>query len=181
MPPFFLRIVRDWRQLRHLRHTSMDVTISTPLLEFWAKIANFKSQGQRIFPTLVSLAEAVFTLPVSNATVERAFSMLGIIKTKLRNHLAIPMVEAIMTIRYGLRRRGETCDNFEILPEMLSRFNQRMYDHKRAAAHRPAVAAAGPSQSLGQDKANEICDDVDMSQVLADVEELFGKPILIIC
>ena len=53
---------------------------------------------------------ALLCLPTYNATVERLFSMMGLIKNKVRNSLAISMVEAILTTRHGILRRGETCD-----------------------------------------------------------------------
>ena len=47
-------------------------------------------------PTLTSLLRCQNCLPTSNATVEQLFSVVGVIKTKLRNRLAIYMVEGIL-------------------------------------------------------------------------------------
>ena len=44
------------------------------------------------------------------------------------------MVEAVLTVRYNLRRRGETCETFTVLPEMMQLFNYNMYDHIKAQA-----------------------------------------------
>ena len=95
-------------ELRRLRHTSLplEVTGATPLIEFWTEIAKFKSERSLLFPHFTQLASILHCLLISNATVERLFSVMGVVKSKLRNHLAIPTVEAILATRHGLRRRG---------------------------------------------------------------------------
>ena len=88
------------------------------------------------------------------------------------------MVEAILATRHGLRRRGESCANFKILPEMMQRFNQNMYDHIRARAVAPAQDAAQPVQGAGPN-AEEDNGDAEMAEILNDVEELFGEPVFL--
>merc|ERR1739838_1074182 len=80
------------------------------------------------------LASTLLCLPISNATVERLFSIMSVIKNKLCNHLAVPIVEAILTTQLGFKRRGESCANLKVLPGMMENFNSNMYDHVRAAA-----------------------------------------------
>ena len=99
---------------------------------------------------------------------------MAVIKTKLRNSLAIPMVEAILSVRYGFKRRGENCSTFEILPAMLTRFNTTMYDHKRT---KTTASLEVPDQ--GNEVANDGNDDQEFIQVLNDVEELFGQPVFL--
>ena len=72
-------------ELRRLRHTSLplEVTGATPLIEFWTEIAKFKSGGSLPFPHLTQLASILLCLPISNATVERLFSVMGVVKSKL--------------------------------------------------------------------------------------------------
>ena len=91
---------------------------------------------------------------------------MGCVKSKLCNSLAIPMVEAILATHQGLKRRGETCGNLKILPEMLRRFNLRMYGERRKEEQ--------PAQQNTQEEAEE--EEEDMVQVLNDVEELFEDP-----
>ena len=78
------------------------------------------------------------------------------------------MVEAILTIRSGLRRRGETCSNFKILPGMMERFNSRMYDHHRARE------AGGPARAQVEVEEEE---DGDFEDILNDVEAAVGQPV----
>ena len=99
---------------------------------------------------------------------------MAVIKYKLRNLLAIPMVESILSVRYGLKRRGENCSTFEILPAMLTRFNTTMYDHKRT---KTTASLEVPDQ--GNEVANDGNGDQEFIQVLNNVEELFGQPVLL--
>lgn len=169
----------EWRLLKH---TPVGATSTTPLLQFWTAVARYKCGADPVFPNLTRLASSMFVLPISNASVERLFSVMGVVKNKLRNVLAMPMVDAILAVRYGLVRRGETCDNFEVLPAMLSRFNQSMYDHKRVQAEAPSQAQASaqaPAASQG-DGRGEGEEDEEMLEILRDVEELFGEPIFLV-
>ena len=110
-------IEADWRRLRH---TTMDVNSSTPMFDFWAHVAKVKSGDDALFPEITRLVSAFISLPISNTTVERLFSVMSVIKTKLQNTLAIPMVESILGVRYSLQCQNETCVTMAILPEMLS-------------------------------------------------------------
>ncbi|KYN16079.1 hypothetical protein ALC57_11688, partial [Trachymyrmex cornetzi] len=50
----------------------------------------------------------------SNADVERTFSQLNLVKSKIRNRLQNIMVNTILHIRYGLKRHDKCCYNYEI-------------------------------------------------------------------
>jgi hypothetical protein len=127
-----------------------------------------------LFPHLTKIVAILISLPCSNATVERLFSIMGVIKNKLRNLMAIPMVEAVLATRLGLKRRGETCANMTILPEMMRRFNHSMYDHRRV---RPAEERVpGPAE---REVDAENGDDDDMIQILNDVKDLLGEPVFV--
>ena len=60
------------------------------------------------------------------------------------------------------------CSKFEVLPEMIRLFNTSMYDHKC-----PQIVV-NPGAGVN----NEADDDKELPQVLNDVEELFGDPVL---
>ena len=160
-----------------LRHTSLgDTNSSTPLVKFWTSVSKLGTAEAPLFPHLTKLVSILICLPTSNATVERLFSVMGVIKTKLRNRLAIPMVEGILATRYGLKRRNETCANMIILPSMLAKFNLSMYSYKvtEPQGQRDIVNANADSQEA--DAANE---NADIVEVLNDVEALLGEPIFI--
>lgn len=69
-------------------------------------------------------------LPLSNASVERAFSIYGIIKSKLRNRLSLDMLQSLMMVRFSLQRDYGSCQNFIPNANMLNLFNVKMYDFK---------------------------------------------------
>ena len=56
----------------------------------------------------------VLSLPHSNADVERLFSQVGIVKTKLRNRMRISTLNSILAIKYGLKRHGQCCYQYEL-------------------------------------------------------------------
>ena len=72
----------------------------------------------------------MLTLPFSNAAVETVFSVMSIVKPNLRNRLICETVASIITVRYGLKLRGEKCSGMKISTEMMKCFNVSMYDLK---------------------------------------------------
>ena len=80
------------------------------------------------------------------------------------------MVEAIQCNAPWPETTGKSCANFKILPEIMQRFNQNMYDHKRP---RPVEPAAQPEQGAGPNAEGDN-GNAKMAEILNDVEELFG-------
>ena len=74
------RLDGEWQCLRH---TTLEVNASSTLLEFWSAVATFKSGEGLLFPQLTQLAAILICFPGSNATIERVFSVVGAVKTKL--------------------------------------------------------------------------------------------------
>ncbi|KAL0830039.1 hypothetical protein ABMA28_003497 [Loxostege sticticalis] len=59
---------------------------------------------------LATFAITVLTLlPHSNADIERVFSQVNLVKTKLRNSLSISTLNAILYVRFGLKRVNKYC------------------------------------------------------------------------
>ena len=120
-----------------------------------------------MFPCLTRLFEALFCLPVSNATVVRLFSVMNVIKTKLRNGFAASMVEALLLVKTGIKRKGQDCTTFVPLPSMFKRFNKDMY-----CVSKTTTNSAEPSEKCQSSNMPE--DDQDLNHILNDVvEELF--------
>ena len=99
--------------------------------------------------------------------------------------------EAILTTRYGMKRKGQTSATFEASPLMLEKFNQSMYDHKRTGQE-PLIPPNTQTQLGGREEEEEEEEAVvaagaeeeaavgtDMIQILNDVQELFGDPVFI--
>lgn len=101
---------------------------SNDALKFWTQVYIESGQEENDpFFNVCKFALSILSLPMSNAAVERVFSLMSIVKSKLRNRLQGKTVNAILTVRYGLIWRGETCKNFVISDDMLWKFNQNIY------------------------------------------------------
>ncbi|KYN14500.1 hypothetical protein ALC57_13294, partial [Trachymyrmex cornetzi] len=71
------------------------------------------------------LVLALMSLPFSNASVERIFSIINIIKDKLRNRMSVETADTILRIRSNL---PNGCIAFEPTEDMLNKFNsETMY------------------------------------------------------
>lgn len=66
------------------------------------------------YDELSSLVIMILSLPHSNGEIERVFSQMNIIKSKLRNRMKTESANALLHIRYGLRRTGNTCVTYEL-------------------------------------------------------------------
>ncbi|KAH8018853.1 hypothetical protein HPB51_012807 [Rhipicephalus microplus] len=90
----------QWRNLRHVKWCCTDTTDG-----FWAEVGSYRdAHGDNPFAELDTLAMTVLSLPFSNAGVERCFSDMSIVKSKRRNRLDIYTLNALLTVRNGLRR-----------------------------------------------------------------------------
>lgn len=90
--------------------------------KFWTEVMNYKdSQGFPVFNELATFAVSLLSLPHSNAEVERLFSQMNVVKSKLRNRMVLKTLNAILTIRSGLKRMGKCCSDFVIPPDLLTK------------------------------------------------------------
>lgn len=100
--------------------------------KFWSQAWKYKnSGGEFAFRELAEYAIRVFCLPTSNAVVERVFSVMNVVKTKLRNKMSAELLEAILRIKIRFYANKICCDSFIPTKEMLSRFTSRvMYPYR---------------------------------------------------
>lgn len=110
--------IKEWNLL-HNHTATVDNRTSTE--SYWSEVWDIKDAGgaQR-FGNISKLVLALLSLPFSNASVERAFSILSIVKDKLRNKMSVAMVEAIMHVRLTL---SVDCCDFKPTVRMLKLFN----------------------------------------------------------
>jgi hypothetical protein len=67
---------------------------------FWKKVVNPKNAaGDYMFRELALFAFKMLSVPSSNTVVKRSFSVMNIIKSKLRNKMLLELLNAIMTIK----------------------------------------------------------------------------------
>lgn len=101
----------QWSELAFLslpdicEDVSDDVKIDdVDIVHFWACVLNYKNAGgEQPFKELALFVLALLTLPISNAVVERAFSVMSCIKARRRNRLQLRMLEALMRVRIHMK------------------------------------------------------------------------------
>ena len=112
---------RNWKQ-----DSSFDGTIPDTAVEFWSRVAEVQtSLGDKPFKELAAYALNCLTTPVSNAVVERTFSLLSSIKTKQRNRMKLELLNAIIRIRSKLQFDENCCVGFKTTRRMLELFTAK--------------------------------------------------------
>lgn len=89
---------------------------------FWYEVSMYRdSSDTNPFFELSEFALKLLVLPWSNAEVERLFSQMNIIKTKARNKMGTKLLDSILTIKSGLRRRNTCCLKYQFPPDVLKK------------------------------------------------------------
>ncbi|KAK3919988.1 SCAN domain-containing protein 3 [Frankliniella fusca] len=117
-------------------------------IKFWGNVWDMKNgAGKQPYKELAEYVLALLSLPLSNAVVERLFSLLAVVENKQRNCLSVPMLEAILRIREHLRASRKCCKTFQPTAAMVSNFNSAVMDvqekRRRAASGEAETDAAG--------------------------------------
>ena len=91
--------------------------------QFWAGMSEIcMANGEKKYQHVSDLAMAILSTPVSNASVERLFSVMNVVKCKQRNAMGIDMLEAILTVRSYLANFRQSCVTYEVSDRMLAAF-----------------------------------------------------------
>ena len=57
---------------------------------------------------------------------------MNIVKNKLRNKMLLPMLSAILTVKYGMERHDKCCKNFELANAVIKKIGaMESYDPKK--------------------------------------------------
>lgn len=97
----------QWRNLSLLKYHDICDSLK-PIEEkstqaFWIDVLNIRTcEGKRQFEDLAVFVLKTLSLPLSNAIVERVFSIMNAVKTKFRNRMQVCMLEAILRIKLHL-------------------------------------------------------------------------------
>jgi len=97
----------QWRKLITLKYSDICST-NIPIEEkdtsqFWVDVLSITNNSkEQIFNELAVFVLSMLSLPISNAVVERVFSIMNAVKSKARNRMHMAMLEAIMRIRLHL-------------------------------------------------------------------------------
>lgn len=116
----------EWNQL----HNKSWPNVNNSVESYSDVFEDCDSAGHKRFENIAKCAMARLTLPILNASVERAFSTYNIIKNKLRNKPFLEVLQSIMMVRFTLQRDGGSCVKFIPSARMLKLFNVNMYDFK---------------------------------------------------
>lgn len=111
---------REWRKLRHtdLPFTENEIP---EIHKFWKHVCAIKNgDGSQTFPVLCDMVKKLLCLPHSTAAVERLFSAINIMKTKLRNKMSTT------TIKGNLHTKAEVkeCYAFNATEVHMKKFNK---------------------------------------------------------
>ena len=85
--------------------------------EFWIGVLQHKA-----FKELTTFALIYLITPVSNAVVERIFSLVSSVKMKARNRMQLNLHDAILRVRAELLLLSKCCKDFTASPEILKNF-----------------------------------------------------------
>ena len=91
--------------------------------KFWIGVLQHKA-----FKDLARYALTCLITPVSNAVVERIFSLVSAVKTKARNQMQLNLLDSIIRIRAGLLLSDKCCKDFTASARMIANFtNEKVY------------------------------------------------------
>lgn len=133
-------IIQEWTTIKLQKWEN---TTDTEL--FWAEVGESKdAAGGCPYKNLFEIATKVMSLPHSNADIERVFSTMNVVKTKLRNSLNIDTINAILHVRLGLAYKKSTCFNYTLPDKVLCQI--RSNEKYKWKLQNPQTPQPGPSE-----------------------------------
>ena len=103
---------------------SIDWVNKTNTEKFWSEVGDYKdASGSNPFLELYQCAISVLILPHSNAEIERVFSSMNYVKSKLRTSMSLKLLNAILAIKFGLIRVGKCCSTYDLPSHVLRDWN----------------------------------------------------------
>ncbi|KAK3907361.1 SCAN domain-containing protein 3 [Frankliniella fusca] len=133
-------LARQWARLYEfkLREVSPDLDDEksiddVDIFTFWFNVWQIRDgRNQRPFRELCVYVLTLLSLPLSNAVVERLFSIMTAVKTKQRSRLSLKMLQSILIVRGHLKASVKCCRNFTPTPAMLELFRSDVLYPKKA-------------------------------------------------
>lgn len=99
------------------------------LINCWATLSQVKNaEGDHIFKELSEFALRLLSLKISNAVVERIFSIMNATKTKVRSRMGQSMLVALIRIKVHNSVEKQCCTSFVPSKQMLNLFDSKIYD-----------------------------------------------------
>lgn len=89
------KIKEQYLNIHYIKWTNTDNTVS-----FWAEVNAYRDAGgNNRFKEISQFVLKLLCLPWSNADVERVFSQINLVKTKLRNRIHLQTVNSVLAVR----------------------------------------------------------------------------------
>ena len=98
--------------------------------EFWVAVSKENCAYE-----LAKYALTCLVMPVSNAAVERGFSVVAAVKNKARNRMQLDLLSSIIRIKTQLMRSNKCCVDFEQSSEMLKNFSVDILHNSASCEH----------------------------------------------
>lgn len=123
-----LVIESSWRKICQVDFSNyFDEGVLSNVLKFWPAVYEFKdASGQQVFKELAEIVLRYLSIPISNATVERVFSIMNAVKTKRQNRMKLKTLDSLMRIRLYSSVRNKCCLNLTPTSYMLELFNSNV-------------------------------------------------------
>lgn len=119
---------KQWKRLSDQKWDEHENTVN-----FWIEVNGFKnSVDENPFKELSEFVSSLLILPFSNADVERLFSMMGLIKNKLRNRMRTEVLSSLIYIKQGLSISKQCCNSYHIPNKVLSKIGKSQKYKKSA-------------------------------------------------
>ena len=94
-------------------------------------------------------------LPHSSAEIEKVFSCMNYVKSKLRNSMCLKVLNAILTIKFGLINVGKCCSTYDLPSHVLKEIgNLSAYQSHDVNQEARASVSSDNSQSSQNDEEN---------------------------
>lgn len=95
---------------------------------FWPIVAKHtRASAELAFKELSDFVLLLLSLPTSNASVERVFSIMNLTKNKLRNKMQLQLLTSLLSIKTTMYNKKKCCSTFEADTAMLKKFNNSIY------------------------------------------------------
>ncbi|KAL3198940.1 hypothetical protein MRX96_001517 [Rhipicephalus microplus] len=117
------------------------------------------------FAELAGFAMSMLVLPYSNAEVERRFSQLNILKSKLKNKLKPETTNAILIVRAGLKRHQKSCFDYEHPAAVVSAIGTSATYVQPSHLSGPSTSTSGPVEMVSDKNSG----DEDLDVFLVDL------------
>ncbi|XP_047543248.1 uncharacterized protein LOC125075583 [Vanessa atalanta] len=153
------KILNQWHNICFVQWKN-----TNDVIKFWLEVDEHRNAaGINVFGELVDLAISALTLPHSNAGIERIFSVMNIVKNKLRNRMAGPLLNAIIFIRNRLKVTDAKCYNYELPQHVIAAIGKNTkYSYKIQPHPTTSSASASASSEVASASVNddEVIEDI---------------------